>query len=162
MHFRNIAENETQNNNVKTVFSCCAGEVIPLERLSNDVFSSMILGDGFGVLPSSGKFTAPAAGTVKDVSESGCDITIKSDDNMILIVSVGFESSGDRPVTTCKVGIGDKVTPSSVLWDISAKESSGKALAAAVIVTNCLTSPSFNIRYGKIKQADSPVMTIQM
>ena len=57
MHFRNISENDSQNGSVKTVYSCCAGEVIPLERLSNDVFSSMILGDGFGVVPSTGRFT---------------------------------------------------------------------------------------------------------
>lgn len=158
MHFRNISENDSQNGSVKTVYSCCAGEVIPLERLSNDVFSSMILGDGFGVVPSTGRFTSPAAGTVKDVSESGCDVTIKTDDDMILIVSVGYESA-KRLKTECRVSPGEKVKASSVLWDIPSGGRDEK-LIAAVIVTNSLTSPSFNIRYGKIKQAETPVMTL--
>ena len=158
MHFRNLTDNDALGGNVKTVFSCCAGEVIPLERLSNDVFSSMILGDGFGVIPSSGKFTSPAAGTVKDVSESGCDVTIKTDDDIILIVSIGYDASDERLRAECNVRPGDHVTVSSVLWNITQKKK--KNITAAVIVTNSLTSPSFNIRYGVIKQADTPVMTI--
>ena len=157
MHFRNLSDSEARNSNVKTVFSCCPGEVIPLERLSNDVFSSMILGDGFGVIPTSGRFTAPAAGTVKDVSESGCDVTLKTDDDIILIVSIGCDPSAERLKAECEVKPGDRVTTSTVLWEL---ERSGKGVTAAVIVTNSLTSPSFNIRYGKIKQAETPVMTI--
>ena len=163
MHFRNLTDNGTQGSNVKTVFSCCAGEVIPLERLSNDVFSSMILGDGFGVIPSSGKFTAPATGTVKDVSESGCDVTIKTADDIILIVSVGYDACDERLKAECKVRPGDHVTTSSVLWNMEpGKKRSAKSITAAVIVTNSLTSPSFNISYGKISKAETPVMTIML
>lgn len=159
MHFRNLTDNDTGSSNVKTVFSCCAGEVIPLERLSNDVFSSMILGDGFGVRPSSGKFTAPAAGVVKDVSGSGCDVTIKTEDNLIMIVSIGIDSSADKLNVQCQVCPGERVTTSSVLWELADNETD---ITAAVVVTNCLTSPSFNIRYGRIKQAETPVMTIMV
>ena len=77
---------------------------------------------------------------------------------MILIVSVGYESA-KRLKTECRVSPGEKVKASSVLWDIPSGGRDEK-LIAAVIVTNSLTSPSFNIRYGKIKQAETPVMTL--
>lgn len=149
---------------VRNVASCCLGEVIPLERLSNDVFSSMILGDGFGVVPSEGNFVSPSAGVVKDVSASGCDVTIKTDDGLLLIVSVGYSSAKNTLKTECGVCPGDKVTHSTSLWtlDIAECERNGDHITAAVIVTNSVAGPSFNIKYGKLKNIDQTVMTIRL
>lgn len=155
---------QTTAENVRNVSSCCLGEVVPLERLSNDVFSSMILGDGFGVIPTVNRFVSPSEGVVKDVSESGCDVTIKTDDGLLIIVSVGRESSRDPFRTECRVCPGDRVNHSSVLWDIEIMhyKEQGNSIIAAVIVTNSVTSPSFNIRYGKLKNIDQVVMTIKL
>ena len=155
---------KTSSENVRTVSSCCTGEVIPLERLSNDVFSSMILGDGFGVIPSGGRLVSPSAGVVKDVSSSGCDVTIRTDDGLLLIVSVGRQYSGERLMTECRVCPGDRVEHSSVLWELDAEHyiKQGNPVIAAVIVTNGNGTQAFNIKYGKLKNIDQAVMTIRI
>ncbi len=152
------------SENVRTVSSCCTGEVIPLERLSNDVFSSMILGDGFGVIPSGGHFVSPSAGVVKDVSASGCDVTIKTDDGLLLIVSIGRQKAGEWLMTECRVCPGDRVEHSSVLWELEPEHyiKRGNPVIAVVIVTNSTGSQAFNIKYGKLRNIDQPVMKIKI
>lgn len=161
MHFRNHAVYEQQAN-VKIITSCCIGEVIPLEKLSNDAFSSLILGDGFGVIPSENQFFSPVSGTVKDVSKNSCEVTIKTDDGLILIVSVGLNFSNEQLETQCLVSPKDDISQGQLIWTIDIEESQrqGNAVSAAVVLTNSDVLPSFNIRYGNIKSLNQPVMTI--
>ncbi|MCD7741804.1 MAG: PTS glucose transporter subunit IIA [Ruminococcus sp.] len=161
MHFRKSIESN-ENSNVKIITSCCVGEVVPLELLSNDAFSSLILGDGFGVFPSENRFVSPISGVVKDVSDSGLEVTIKSDDGLILIVSVGLSNPIDKLEAECKVQKNERVEVGGLIWeiDIDSYTSDENEVTAAVIVTNSSVMSSFNIRYGKIKQIGDSVMTI--
>lgn len=161
MHFRNHTGHDIMNN-VKIITSCCIGEIIPLEKLSNDVFSSMILGDGFGVVPAENDFFSPVSGIIKDVSANNHEITIKSDDDLIIIVSVEPEHAGADFDICSKVQPGDHVMQGDSLWtiDINFYKESDNIITAAVIVTNSDSLPSFNIRYGRVKTVNQPVMTI--
>lgn len=161
MHFRSHTEHEKLDN-VKIITSCCIGEIIPLERLSNDVFSSLILGDGFGVIPSDGEFVSPVEGAVKDVSANAHEITVKTDDNMIIMISVETEPGCPPLNLTAKVAPGDRVSRGTPLWSIDLEKYGEKGITAAIIVTNSDSLPSFNIRYGSVKQLDQPVMTISV
>ncbi len=152
--------------NIKSVSSCCLGEIIPLERLSNDAFSSMILGEGFGVIPSDNSIFSPVSGIVKDVSENSREVTVRSDDGFVLIVSVGSDiiSMDPKLDVECKINPGDHVTQDTELWniDIEGYRMRNIPVVAAVIVTDTGSIPSFNIRYGKIKQRTQPVMIISL
>ncbi len=165
MRFRNYAE-QKDNPNIKSIASCCLGEVIPLDRLSNDAFSSMILGEGFGVIPTDNGIFSPVNGVVKDVSENSREVTIKSDDGFVLIVSVGADlvSMGQKLKAECEVSPGEKVTLDTELWNIDIKDyrRQNVPIVAAVIVTNTGSIPSFNIRFGDIKQRTQSVMTITL
>jgi phosphotransferase system IIA component len=161
VHFRNHTAHE-QNANVKIITSCCLGEAIPLEKLSNDAFSSLILGDGFGVVPNENHFYSPVSGIVKDVSKNNCEVTIKTDDGLILIVSVGLNFSNKWLETECLVSPKENITQGQLIWTIDVEECrrQGNAVSAAVVLTNSDVIPSFNIRYGNIKLLSQPVMTI--
>lgn len=165
MRFRNNSDQKDASN-IKSISSCCLGEVIPLERLSNDVFSSMILGDGFGVIPSDNSIMSPVCGVVKDVSKNSREVTIKTNDGFVLIVSVGSDlASVDQKLeVVCKVCPGDKVELTTEIWniDIEGYRMRNIPVIAAVIVTNSINIPSFNIRYGKIKQHGQTVMTVSI
>jgi phosphotransferase system IIA component len=161
MRFRNHNERDIRDN-VKIITSCCIGEIIPLERLSNDVFSSLILGDGFGVIPSQNKFVSPVEGVVKDISENNHEITIKTDDKMIIMVSVESDSADKLLDISSLVSPDDRVTPGTPIWDIDIEKykKQGNNVTAAVILTNSESLPSFNIRYGEVKIISQPVMTV--
>ena len=150
--------------NLRIIVACCPGEVIPLENLSNDAFSSLILGDGFGVIADKNSFNSPSAGVIKDISDNKHEITIKSDDGFILIVSVGADSDNNNIEADCLVNLADRVGPDTKLWDIDVDyyKEKGIDVIAAVVVTNTAEIPAFNINYGKIKDHCQPVMTIPM
>ena len=165
VRFRNNTDQKDPVN-IRSISSCCLGEIIPLGRLSNDVFSSMILGEGFGVIPSDNSIVSPVSGVVKDVSANSREVTIKSDEGFVLIVSVGSDllSVDQKLEAVCKVSPGDKVDQQTELWniDIEGYRMRNVPVIAAVIVTNSNSIPSFNIRYGKIKQRGQTVMTISV
>ena len=162
MYFRNHTEQE-ESKNLKIITSCCIGEAVPLELLSNDVFSSLILGDGFGVYPSENRIVAPVSGTVKDISENEHEVTIKTDDGIILIVSIGYNSADESFEAHCLLDIGAGLMQGTLIWELDSEIlNSESKLTAAVIVTNISELPTFNIRYGKVSRLDTPIMTISM
>ena len=153
-----VAKNKTPEYKVLT--SCALGQIIPLEKLSNDVFSSLILGEGFGVIPSENCFFAPCRAVVKDISEKNRDITLKTDDGLILIVSIAHSEDNDSFSPSCSLKVSDRIDAGTEIWNI--EECDIKKLTAAVIVTNSDLLPSFNIRYAAVKVKEQPVMTIDM
>lgn len=146
-----------KSENLRVITSCCLGDVIALEKLSNDAFSSLILGDGFGVIPSANEFVAPVSGEVKDVSANGHEITVKTPDNMLIMVSVEPQDPARALEITALVAAGDTIAQGQPLWNVAQPAAE---LMAAVIVTNSDLLPSFNIRYGKVASLTQPVMTI--
>ncbi|WP_136193099.1 beta-glucoside-specific PTS transporter subunit IIABC [Actinomyces procaprae] len=99
-----------------------AGRAMPLERVSDPVFSSGALGGGVAVRPSgSGRIvvTAPAAGTLLTVMDSGHAYGIKTDDGVELLVHVGLdtvqlEGRGFSP----KVTVGQRVARGQELAEV--------------------------------------------
>jgi phosphotransferase system IIA component len=89
-------------------------------------------------------------------------VTIKTDDGLILIVSVGLNFSNEQLETQCLVSPKDDISQGQLIWTIDIEESQrqGNAVSAAVVLTNSDVLPSFNIRYGNIKSLNQPVMTI--
>lgn len=160
MHFFNHAEN-SKKENVKGISSCCLGEIIPLERLSNDTFSSLILGEGFGVIPEEDIFISPVDGVIKDISGNMQDFTIKTEDGLIIIISVGFSPDGSETPTECFVSVGDEIKSGGKLFsiDLNSFKERGKYVYAAVVVTN-LEIRSYNVNYGRVKSLSQSVLTI--
>lgn len=137
--------------------SCCIGEVFPLEKISDEMFPSRFVGEGFCIIPSDNKFVCPARGEVKDVSESGLDVTIKTTDGLLLIVSLGREGGSRLDAEVC-VQRGDIVSSENELWKTDINDGS---LVSVTVVTNCY-GKEFDVRYGKVKQLGQTVMTVDL
>lgn len=149
-----------QNKNVKIITSCSTGEIIPLEQIGDEVFSSLILGEGFGVIPSENIFVSPTDGIVKDVSSDERYVTIKTDGGLILIVSIEISKDDRSGSFKCLTSLGEHVSRETPLWEVSDESVSDGSVIAAVVVTNIADIPSFNIRYGEVRLLSQPVMTI--
>ena len=139
------------------ICSCCSGEVKPLENISDELFPSMFVGDGFCIVPSNNKFVCPVSGEVKDVSENGFDVTIKTSDELIVIVSLGREENKPIEAEAC-VQRGDIVSVGNELWKTDINDGT---LVCAVVVTNC-NGKEFKINYGSVKQPGQPIMDISV
>ena len=54
----------------KVICSPCNGRVVPITEVPDPTFSEKILGDGVAVIPSEGRFYAPADGEVTAVFDT--------------------------------------------------------------------------------------------
>lgn len=68
------------------------GQIIPLEKVNDDVFSRKIMGDGVAIVPSQGVLRAPADGTVVNVFESGHALSLLTDAGVELIFHIGIDT----------------------------------------------------------------------
>ncbi len=160
MHFRGHELKDSDNNNVKLIYPCCAGTVVPLEKLSNDAFSSLVLGDGFGLFPDTAELTAPADASVRDVSSDKKNLTLKTEDGLIMIISVDAGSDDNSFNSECLVKPGQNLKLGEPIFRLDSPDP--HSAAVALVITNSETLPSFNIIYGDVAEASQPVMIIRM
>ncbi len=68
------------------------GTVIPLSEVPDAVFSSEMLGKGFGVEPSEGKAYAPVDGEVTTVFDTKHAIGLMSKHGVELLIHIGMDT----------------------------------------------------------------------
>lgn len=76
----------------ETIVSPVDGEIIELENILDEVFSSGILGDGFGVIPTSKNFYSPVNGKVENAYKTGHAYTIVTDDGLEVLIHIGIDT----------------------------------------------------------------------
>lgn len=103
VHVENIAETE--------IYAPGVGQIIPLSKVPDKVFSEKMMGDGIGFIPEKGEIVAPFDGTVKTIFPTKHAIGLESDTGIELLIHIGidtvklngegFESlvNADEPVT---------------------------------------------------------------
>lgn len=69
------------------------GEYIELNKVSSEVFASGIMGDGYGILPSSGKVVAPFDGAVESIYETKHILFLKNEENKVVMIHIGLNTS---------------------------------------------------------------------
>jgi PTS system beta-glucosides-specific IIC component len=69
-----------------------AGHVVPLDEVDDKVFASRALGEGVGIRPTDSRVTAPVAGLLVTVPESGHAFGIKTDDGVEVLVHIGIDT----------------------------------------------------------------------
>lgn len=68
------------------------GEVIELENVCDEVFSSGVMGEGFGIIPSSKKFFSPVNGKVENAYKTGHAYTVVTDDGLDVLIHIGIDT----------------------------------------------------------------------
>lgn len=115
------------------------GNVIRLEDVKDEVFSSGMLGKGFAVEPKEGKIFAPADGVVDNIPESRHAIGIIADDDANILIHVGLDTVQlNGRGFDVKVEEGAKIKKGDLLmtFDLSAIKKSGYNAATPVVVCN--------------------------
>lgn len=124
------------------------GEVIPLEKIGDGVFSEGILGQGCGLIPSGEAVYAPVSGTISTVAETKHAVGIEAD-GVEMLIHVGLETVSMNGLGfDMKVKEGDKVKAGQLLFTFSLKEinaAEGVSTTSAILVTNSDDLPGFEV-----------------
>lgn len=119
-----------------------SGQVIPLQEVSDPVFSSGAMGDGVAIIPEEGKIYAPVAGTVTSIAKSKHAIGITADDGFEILIHVGLNTVKLKGAPfELKVTEKQQVREGELLmeFDLEAIRQAGLELTTPVIVTNLNT-----------------------
>ncbi|MBO4982438.1 MAG: PTS glucose transporter subunit IIA [Clostridia bacterium] len=141
----------------QTLLATCSGEVVKLEDVCDEVFSSGILGKGFAIIPSGNDFFSPVSGTITNAYDTGHAYMITSKDGLEVLVHIGIDTvelDGEffSPVvkTNMSVSQGDKLGYA----DTSNILSRGYDPITPIVITNPEKIENLKITYGKVKALD--------
>lgn len=115
------------------------GEIIPLNQVNDEAFSSEALGKGIAILPSEGKLLSPITGTVTIISRTKHAIGITGDDGIEMLVHIGLDTVKLRgKYFTPHVVDGQRVEQGQLLteFNIEAIQAEGYEIVTPIIVTN--------------------------
>lgn len=115
------------------------GQVIPLEQVNDEVFSTRIMGDGMAIRPVKGALYAPANGVISNVFDTGHALSMLTDGGVELIFHIGIDTikmngSGFAPQVSAlqQVKTGDLL----VKFDLEAIIAAGYDPVIMMVVTN--------------------------
>lgn len=140
----------------KEIKSCTNGKIVNLESVHDKVFSTKILGDGYAVIPKDTTIFSPVSGYVKDISENGFAVTIKSDDGLSILIHFGLNlnSKMDKAVALA-VKSGDRISSGDIIGKYNFSELGGLDPTICVIVTNSYKLTSLCVRTGETSSVDA-------
>ncbi|QZY85471.1 beta-glucoside-specific PTS transporter subunit IIABC [Exiguobacterium acetylicum] len=122
-----------------TIPSPVSGQIVSLEKVSDSVFASGAMGQGFAVVPTEGKVIAPVSGQVTAIFASKHAIGIRSEDGMEILIHVGIDTVRlDGTHFELHVTQDQKIEPGDVLitFDMESIQAEGYDIITPVIFTN--------------------------
>lgn len=115
------------------------GQVVLLEEVPDEVFSTKMLGDGVAVIPSGNKIYAPANGTILTVFKTCHAIGMKTDFGAEVLIHIGLDTVKleGKPFQV-HVSAGSRVKQSELLVtvDFDMISSAGLETVTPIIVCN--------------------------
>lgn len=158
------AEEVTTQITEEAVKSPVRGKIIPLSEVSDETFSSEMLGTTVAVEPEDGRVVSPCDGEVINVFDTGHAVCIATKSGGELLIHIGVDTVklGGKGFTK-KVSDGQQVRAGDVLIeaDLDTIRAEGYPAATMVILTNA-------DEYSEVEKAapgavgtDDPVMTLK-
>lgn len=134
----------------KEIYCPVNGEVLAIEAVSDPVFASKAMGDGFAVEPTDGAIYSPVAGKVTSVFPTKHAIGLVTEDGLEVLVHIGIDTvalNGDG--FDILVAEGADVTADTQLAkvDLAHLRKEQKLTTTMVIFTN-LTEQSIKVQTG--------------
>lgn len=143
------------------VLAPVGGEVIPLEKFPDAVFSQGVLGPGCGILPAGDTVVSPFDGTVTQLTDTMHAIGVTSAGGVEVLIHVGVDTvdmagSGFRSLVKQgqKLRTGDPL----IQFDRNAIRAAGHADAVAIVVTNSDEFSAVELRGSGTATAGEPIL----
>jgi PTS system, glucose subfamily, IIA component len=134
-----------------------AGTVKPISSLSDETFSTDMLGRGIAVEPTKGRIVAPADGTVSQMFETGHALSMVTDSGAELLIHIGIDTVKLKGKHfTKKKSTGDAVKAGDVLieFDAGAIASEGYETVIVIVVLNPGEFGDVRFESGTVQEGD--------
>lgn len=111
------------------------GEVIAIEGVSDPVFASKAIGDGFAVRPTSGTVVSPVSGKILSVFPTKHAITLIGENGLEILIHMGIDTVKlDGEGFTVEVAAGDKVRAGQPVATMDLDLISGKGVETTIMI----------------------------
>ena len=148
----------------ETLQSPLTGNLVKMENVPDQVFSSGALGQGMAVEPTEGKAFAPADAEVTTMFPTGHAIGLLTKKGTEILIHIGMDTvEMEGKGFTVHVAQGDKVKQGQLLieFDIEAIKAAGHPIITPVIVTNTASYKEIKTVEGTvIKKGDDLISTV--
>ena len=121
------------------LYSPLNGELVPLKEVSDEVFSSGMLGEGIAIEPNNGKLVAPCAGVVGHIFDTQHAMNIVSDFGCEILLHIGLDTVKLKGKGfNVKVKEGQRVNKGDILCEFDSKIIKGAGLKTTtpMVITN--------------------------
>lgn len=128
-----------RNRHSFMLYSHMSGELIPLREVSDEVFSSGMLGDGIAIEPNSGKLYSPCSGIVEHIFDTHHAFNIMSDFGAEILLHIGIDTIKLKGKGfDVKVKEGDRVNKGDLIcvFDTQVIKSAGLKTTTPMVITN--------------------------
>ncbi|KAB5607102.1 PTS glucose transporter subunit IIA [Bifidobacterium jacchi] len=139
------------------------GAIKPVTEVPDETFAAKILGDGFGVVPSSTTVLAPVSGKVTTVANAHHAVGITTAGGVEVLVHIGVDTVQlNGAPFTLKVEEGQTVKAGQPVIDVDfdAIKAAGKPTDVIVVFTNPALIKDLSITAAGAVAAGSPVGTL--
>ncbi|WP_067840617.1 beta-glucoside-specific PTS transporter subunit IIABC [Amphibacillus sediminis] len=123
----------------KEIVSPISGKIIPVSEITDEAFSSELLGKGIGVIPESGEVIAPFDGVVVTLFPSRHAIGLKSTDGVELLIHIGMDTvklEGEYFHSLVEQGDHFKQGDKLLTFEPEKIKQAGYSIETPIIVTN--------------------------
>ena len=123
----------------KVICSPCNGRVVPITEVPDPTFSEKILGDGVAVIPSEGRFYAPADGEVTAVFDTLHAFTMTTTQGVELLLHIGLDTVVLKGAPfTSHISVGDQVKKGDRLleFDLDFIRENATSVSSPVLFTS--------------------------
>ena len=147
-----------------TIYCPLRGKVIALGEIPDQVFSTGVLGNGFGIEPVDETIYAPFNGTIVQVSDTKHALGILSKDEIELLIHVGMDTV-DMNGKGFEIFVkeGDEVVMGQPLmkFNIDLIKKAGYLATTAIIVTNSSEFSNIALETGNISEVSLPLAVLK-
>ncbi|MEC5316760.1 beta-glucoside-specific PTS transporter subunit IIABC [Enterococcus casseliflavus] len=115
------------------------GQVVALSEVNDEVFSSGMIGEGFGIIPTSGELIAPEDGEITMLFETNHAIGLKTRNGAELLFHIGLDTvqlEGKHFTPYVKAGYQVKQGQPLIQFDLDAIKAAGLDPIVICVVTN--------------------------
>lgn len=139
-------------NDTLCLLSVADGEVVSLERVPDEAFSSGMLGEGFAVNPTADTVFSPVDGVIESVSDSRHAYAISSDIGDIL-VHIGIDTVKIPEAFEPMVKAGDRVAAGQPIAraDMKKIRAAGLETIIPVLITDKKAAGEIKINHGNAR-----------
>ena len=137
------------------------GEIVPIGQVGDETFSQEMIGKGVAVMPSDGKFYAPADGTLESLFPTGHAFCINTKDGVELLVHIGIDTvnlNGEHFTIRSEQGAQVKKGDLIVEMDVDAVKNAGYDVITPVVILNHDSFKNLEKKNGTVSAGDAVIL----